>query len=232
MKLARLALALLPALAMCAPTRAGGATPLSPRSGGRSITPSVLEVGDIVVSTSDAPRSWILAHAIHPSNPVSHVWVFVDKELGLGVEAQWDDGVQLRTIDEILADDRFAVVFRSPKLTKQHAAVVATFQKSQIGKAYARTGLARPAGFKIIAAACEILRDSAARIACTRYFDPVLLGTGDNQSIYCSELVLKGFAAAEIPLTTTDPSWSTPADFTPLILTDELRYVGHLKTTP
>ena len=58
----------------------------------------------------------------------------------------------------------------------------------------------------------------------------VNLGTKTNDKWFCSELVLAGYAAADVPLTKNPPHWTAPGEIIPLISNGNLQYVGHLKT--
>ncbi len=71
-------------------------------------------------------------------------------------------------------------------------------------------------------------RDEAAR--CRDWIGRVNLGTRENDSFFCSELVLAAYRDAGVPLTSTPPHWSSPGDIAELSWTGPLSYVGHLKT--
>ncbi len=50
-----------------------------------------------------------------------------------------------------------------------------------------------------------------------------------RDEFFCSQLVFAAFKSVGIPLTETEPNWSTPGDIPKLALTKALNYVGHLK---
>ena len=60
----------------------------------------------------------------------------------------------------------------------------------------------------------------------------VNLGVADNDRFFCSELVLKAYEAAGVPLTTTPPHYNDPGSVAELMQNGILAYVGHLKYVP
>lgn len=55
------------------------------------------------------------------------------------------------------------------------------------------------------------------------------MGNGNSDSFFCSQLVLKAFEEAGLPITDTPAVWNTPLDVLVLSYTRKLGYVGHLK---
>lgn len=177
--------------------------PLSPQTGGRSIAPSALRTGDIIVSTTSGPSS--LAVRLATRAPVSHAALYVNNP-DLVVEAL-GAGVIQQTLSEALADDSLAVVFRVADLTADEAQLVANYAISQVGKKYDYWGAFRAA----------VLWRTSLRI--------VDLGKPDSR-FFCSELVPEAFRRAGRPLTEIDSDEILP-DHLPRL---SLQYIGHLKT--
>ena len=75
---------------------------------------------------------------------------------------------------------------------------------------------------------------------CIRGIALVQLGIGPSDRFFCSQLVLKAYKRASLPLTDACPRLATPADLlhmregdVPSVKTHQaLRYVGHLKLPP
>jgi hypothetical protein len=187
--------------------------PLSPNSGGRSISPSVLRVGDIILSTTNAPES--IGVRLATLSPVSHAVLFVGNpdEVVESIKV----GVIRRSLDAALADDTLAVAFRVPDLTDGEAQLVANYAAAQVGKKYdfwSAFTAAVPWWSPVISPLIPpgpILRR-------------VHIGT-PNSTFFCSELVIEAFKQAGHPLTTQPSDEVLPDDIPALGMT----YIGHLK---
>jgi N-acetyl-anhydromuramyl-L-alanine amidase AmpD/uncharacterized protein YycO len=201
--------------------------PLDPGAGGRSIDASALAVGDIILSTTAATVS----NAIRSMTgaPVSHAMVYTGD--GEQVVEAIGDGVTFRPLAEALADATVAVAFRHPTLTDDSALLVRDFVGRQIGKPYNYWGIVRQARFRIDSAVCRLLGDEA-RARCVNFYGRVNLGTGGDDSFFCSQLVLAAYEAAGLPLTSSPPNWASPGEVAELQLAGTLNYVGHLKAPP
>lgn len=210
-----------------APTTASFAIdiPLDPGAGGRTIDEGDLEMGDIIVSTT----AEFVSRAIQAATkgPVSHSMVYTG-DGGQVVEAI-GDGVVFRPLSQALRSATVAVAFRFPGLTEDQRLRIRDFVGNQIGKNYNYWGLVNQARFTINSAYCDLLAGDA-REACRRFNGRIYLGSGSNDSFFCSQLVLAAYRAADIELTSTPPHWSTPTDIANLRLRHTLNYVGHLRT--
>ncbi|MEJ2866349.1 YiiX/YebB-like N1pC/P60 family cysteine hydrolase [Actinomycetospora sp. OC33-EN08] len=178
--------------------------PLSPSSGGRSVPPSVLRTGDIILSTTGTSSS--MAVRLATSAPVSHASIYVGNPDSV-VEAL-PEGVVLQSLADALADDVLAVAFRLPGLGEDEAQLSANYAVSQVGKTYdfwnAFTAAAQRRG-----------------LAGLRLVD---LGKADS-TFFCSELVAESYRSAGRPLTAAPSDGVLPG----VLPTLGLEYVGHLK---
>ncbi len=201
--------------------------PLDPGTGGRSIGPDALATGDIILSTTDAAISAAIRSAT--SSPVSHALLYVgDGQVVEAIAA----GVQLRTLEEAVAGATVAVAFRHPSITSDQALRVRDFAGQQLGRPYDTWGVVRQAAFRLDRAAFCSGKTGEELERCVSWAGRVNLGTGSNDTFFCSQLVLAAFDGAGIPLTSTPPSWSSPGEIAELSLSGTLGYVGHLKAPP
>jgi hypothetical protein len=140
-------------------------------------------------------------------------------------------GVILRSLTDSLADDSVAVAFRYPGITEEQQLMVRDFAGQQLDKPYNYVGIVRQATFQVESSNCDALPGELQQ-TCRTWIGKVLLGSGNTDTFFCSQLVLAAYASAGIPLTTDPPVWGTPQDIVELSLSAHLAYVGHLKTSP
>jgi V8-like Glu-specific endopeptidase/N-acetyl-anhydromuramyl-L-alanine amidase AmpD/uncharacterized protein YycO len=200
--------------------------PLDPGMGGQSIGESALMAGDIIVSTTSA----VVSAAIRAvsGSPVSHAGLYTGS--GTVIEAI-GDGVVERPIADSLAGSSVAVAFRVPGLGAAQAQQAVEYALSQVGRGFNYFGIVRQAAYRYHSSYCRLLPDSM-QDACRTAVARVDLGTSDGNRFFCSQLVVASFQAAGVPITATDPSWSSPGDVADLRLSSTLEYVGHLKAPP
>lgn len=198
--------------------------PLDPGNGGMSIDESALQIGDIIVSTTPA----LISRAIRVATgaPVSHALIYIG---GSQVVEAIGEGVVLRSLAESVAASTVAVAFRVPDLTSDEGLRVRDFVGKQIGLPYNRMGIVRQAAFQLDRAVFCHGKTGDDYTRCVNWVGRVDMGTPDNSSFFCSELVLAAFADAGVPLVTTPPGWGSPGDIADLRLDGRLAYVGHLK---
>jgi N-acetylmuramoyl-L-alanine amidase/uncharacterized protein YycO len=201
-------------------------TPLDPGAGGVCIDQSALQMGDIIVSTTDHLSSRGIRFGT--GSEVSHAKLYIGA--GQVVEAV-GQGVVLRSLDQSLADDTVAVAFRYPGITQQQQLMVRDYAGQQLDRSYNYVGIVRQALFQVEASNCDALPDDLKQV-CRRWVGRIVLAPGNNGTFFCSELVLGAFANAGIALTANPPSWSTPQDIVDIALSATLAYVGHLKAPP
>ncbi|MEA2588906.1 MAG: hypothetical protein QOH66_1833, partial [Actinomycetota bacterium] len=197
--------------------------PLDPGVGGQSIGEGALEIGDIIVSTTSHLSSRGIRFGT--GSLVSHAKLYIG---GSQVVEAVGDGVVLRSLAESLADDTLAVAFRYPGITHDQQLMVRDFAGTQLGRAYNYVGIVRQALFQIESSNCDALPGELGQ-TCRRWVGRVVLGPGNSDTFFCSQLILAAYANALIPLTSTPPSWTSPGDIVGLELSARLGYVGHLK---
>jgi uncharacterized protein YycO len=201
--------------------------PLDPGTGGISIDERMLQVGDLVLSTTGAVSSWIIRAGT--GAPVSHSMVYIGDGQVVEAVAQ---GVVLRSLADAVSDATTAVAFRKPGLTPEQGAMVRDFVGQQVGKPYNKMGIVRQAGYQLDRAVFCSGKTGEALDRCLNWVGHVNLGTSDDSTFFCSELVVAAFANAGAPLTATPPNWTSPGDLAELRLSGRLSYVGHLKAPP
>lgn len=200
--------------------------PLDPGAGGRSIGADALETGDIIVSTTAEFISGGIR--VVTGQPVSHAMLYVGD--GMVVEAV-GSGVELHTLEQAVGSATVAVAFRYPGLTHDQGLRVRDYVGRQLGRAYNYWGIVRQARFRMASSVCDLFSGER-REACRTRLARVYLGSGDNQTFFCSQLVLAAYRDAGVPLSAGDPSWASPGDIPELHLATNLAYVGHLKAPP
>ncbi|MCC7507450.1 MAG: hypothetical protein IT259_19240 [Saprospiraceae bacterium] len=199
--------------------------PLSPATGGMSLDWNALHRGDIILSTTTAVQS--AAIRAFTNSPISHACVYIGD--GRIIEAV-GSGVEDKSLDSALADDSVAVAFRHPQMTSDKALQLRDYLGQQLGRPYNYWGIARQATFRVESSRCSLVPTETLREACRNFFGRILLGTPDNQSFFCSQLVLEAYQQIGLPLTNTPANWATPNDIAVLSYNGTLLYVGHLKT--
>ena len=202
--------------------------PLDPGNGGMSIGPDALQIGDIILSTTDAASSGLIRFGT--GSPVSHAMLYVDQ--GQQVIEAIGSGVTMRPLADAIAHATLAVAFRSPGLDEAHRQLVADAAVTHVGEPYDKIGIVRQAKFQIDRHVCDLLSGTAAA-TCRDYVGYVDLGTPRPGTFFCSELVVAAYDAAGAPLTTAPYNWTSPDDLAELAFRDgALAYVGHLKSPP
>ena len=196
--------------------------PLEPTRGGMSIDEGSLEVGDIVVSTTGDLISKIIRD--FTGSLVSHAALYVGD--GMVVEAV-ASGVELRTLEDALEDDLYAVALRHPAITEDQGMRIRDFAGEQIDRKYDYRAIGMHALYRVAAGVCAGM-SGITRAACKVARRRIAFGNDDADRWFCSELVFAAFKAAGVPFGTT-PMARTPGGL--LTLDPPLEYVGHLKTT-
>ncbi len=200
-----------------------GATeiPLAPGSGGLSIDERSLEIGDIFVSTTTDTVSGII-RAVSDS-AVSHAGLYVGD--GMVVESI-GSGVQLKTLEQALADDFYAVALRRPDLTEEQRLRIRDFAGQQLDRSYDFRAVAMHGLYRLAAPVCDNLGDRVDRMLCHAARWQIAFGNDDADRWFCSELVFAAYDAAGVSLGVL-PVAGAPQDL--LTLDPPLEYVGHLK---
>ena len=192
--------------------------PLDPGNGGRSILFDLLQPGDLIFSTTSGFGSQAIRD-ITGGGPASHVRLYVGTAITGSpavIEAEPIPGVILSDLATVLDGDSVAVAFRDPRITLDSASLAVDFASQQIGRGFNFFGIVRQALFRLLPQIDLIVN----------------LGTDDNQTFFCSQLVTSAFENAGLPLTLTPPNFDSPDDIVALQWFGELDYVGHLKFVP
>ncbi|WP_158789039.1 YiiX/YebB-like N1pC/P60 family cysteine hydrolase [Granulicella sp. L46] len=190
--------------------------PLSPNAGGQTILESVLQKGDILLTTTTSTDGWAsaavsaLIRQATGGGPVSHSAVFIGNDSV--IDATITGGVNVNSYNDFAQKASVIVAFRYPSITAAQQQNIVDFCLSQLGKPYALIGAVASAHF---------------------FFGPLLhqlvdMG-GTDGSFYCSKLVIDSYGNAGANLVTADPQWQSPNDLISLTWFGELGYVGHLK---
>lgn len=174
--------------------------PLDPGVGGCSIGETALQMGDIIVSTTDAGVSGAIR--VGTGSSVSHAALYDGN--GMVIEAL-GHGVVAHSIATALSDDSLAVVYRAPNLTDTQRRMAVEWALLQVGTPYSVSG-ALLSSDKLMC-----------RVAGPR-----------PGAFFCSQLVFEAFVQAGAPLSSLPSQCVTPADAV-AIAAHSLTYVGHLK---
>lgn len=191
--------------------------PLTPSSGGMSIDGRLLQVGDVIFSTTNKPLSWLI-RLLSGEGPVSHVAIVSDKvgDLVFIIEAV-GTGVRKVPIENFLIDNKIAVAFRYPNISAaQTNNFIAPYLNSRIGTQYDKFGA--------MSSISTLFRFNNKKVE-------VDYGQLNSQKTYCSKLMLEAYQSANIDLSQVTGNWS-PNGLVTLSWTDILVYVGHLKYAP
>lgn len=206
---------------------------LDPANGGRLITDTALQPGDILLSSTNGITS--AGIRLITLAPVSHASLYIgNQEI---VEAV-GSGVRRRSLTETLDEEAVVVAFRHPQLQSVQAEKIRSFALEKVGKPYDHLGIVLQAPFSLERRLCELpLMPDVLRNACLQGIAAIQLGTANNDRFFCSQFVLESYRRAELPITDADPRWISPADILHMREGDvpsmkihqALTYVGHLK---
>lgn len=209
---------------------------LNPSNGGTLITAAQLLPGDIILTADNGLKSSGIR--LITLSPVSHAaLVTADNQV---VEAV-GEGIRLRTVAQMVAEESTVVVFRHPKVTAEHMLKMGVFFDKHLGRKYNYVGVMLQAPFTLERQVCELpLVPSLVRDFCIQGVAAVQLGMGRNDQFFCSQFVLEAYKTAGLPLTSADPRLINPGDLlhmregdVPSIrIHQALQYVGHLKSPP
>src|SRR5262249_55695033 len=111
--------------------------PLDPGVGGVCINENELEVGDIIVSTTDQVISGAIK--LVSGAEVSHAMLYVGGQVIEAIRK----GVVLRPLTEALAESTLAVVFRYPGLSEEKQQLIVRKAEEYLNKPYNFAGVAR-----------------------------------------------------------------------------------------
>ncbi len=207
---------------------------LTPANGGRHISSTELQPGDIILSSTDGVTS--MGIRLLTLSPVSHAALYLGND---DIAEAVGSGIRTRKMGEFIADESTIVAFRHPGVRAEHAETMRNFAQAQSGKKYNVMGVVIQAPFTLQRQYCELpLVPSLVRDACIRGLAAIQLGVARNDRFFCSQFVLAAYQEAKLPLTTADPLLVSPADLlhmregdVPSVRIEQtLHYVGHLKS--
>jgi hypothetical protein len=150
-------------------------------------------------------------------------------------------GIVVRSVDAMLADESVVVAFRHPRLTGEQGERIGAFALSKVGGSYNHVGVVLMAPFSLERRLCEVpLVPEVVRDFCIRGVATIQLGASRNDRFFCSQFVLEAYRQAGLPITDADPRFISPADIlhmregdVPSVrIHESLVYLGHLKTAP
>lgn len=209
---------------------------LAPDNGGALVDASALQPGDIILSAANGVTS--AGIRLLTLAPVSHAAVYIGERRIAEAVGQ---GIVLRSVDDMLADESVVVAFRHPRLSAEQGERIGAFARSQVGGSYNHVGVVLMAPFSLERRLCELpLVPGLVRDFCIRGVAAIQLGASRNDRFFCSQFVLEAYRRAGLPITDADPRWISPADIlhmregdVPSVrIHDALLYLGHLKVPP
>ncbi len=196
---------------------------LVPQAGGRSIDAAALEIGDIIVLTTDVVISGLIVDT--GGSQESYAVLYVGDGI---VIAAAGGGVTLTTLEHAFEDNSFAVALRYPGLTEDQKLIIRGFAGQHLDSGYDYVSIAKPTLYRLAGEICDQLEGfSQAVCEASRY--QVNFGNDDADRWYCSELVFAAYEHAGAHLAIL-PHTSAPSSL--VSLTKTLEYVGHLEGYP
>lgn len=200
---------------------------------GVALTPDELRPGDIVLSA--APTLSSVGIQVLTFAPVSHAALYIGE--GKVVEAL-PPRVQVRSVEELLAEEDMALVLRHRGLSDEQAEALRDYALGKTGSAFSYFGVTLQGPFSVARRVCELpLVPSALRDLCLRGLGSIQYLAPSERQFFCSQLVLQAYEHAGTPLTGADPRMMAPSDILHMREGDvpsvrvhtRLHYVGHLK---
>jgi len=193
--------------------------PLSPNHGGKSILPSALEVGDIIISTTDKYKSEVIRKLTN--SYFSHAMVVYDisKSNNPELMESVSEGARIITYNDMIKESSIAVSFRVPNIKISDKKKIKEWLLTKIGADYDYWA---------------VIKDF---LAIGFYYNgkkySIDIGykneDEDNNKYYCSELVFQLYKEIGINLINYDEWNRLPQRFVEMSYFNSLDYVGHLK---
>ena len=159
---------------------------------GAALTPADLKPGDILLTAAQTlPSTGIQMMTFAP---VSHAAVYIGD--GQVVEAV-RPRVQVRRVEDLLAEETIALVFRHPDLTAEQAQSMRTFMLAQVGKDFNYFSMYLHVPTLVVRRLCELpLIPSVVRDACIKGIGAVHYLAANERQFFCSQLVLQAYRQA------------------------------------
>jgi len=200
-------------------------SPLDPVAGGRSILPGILEIGDIILSTTTDEVSLAIRSAT--GSEVSHASIYIG---GGKVIHATQAGVQEWSVGQLMDACSLCVAYHHRDMDSVKAGKIVEFLKRALSNhsAFDGWGLIHAAPSQLLASYCDVLIGNA-RQDCLNLARRIQPGTDNNDQFFCSELIFAALKEAGLSISTVQPSFSSPQDAIRLYFDGSLQYVGHLK---
>ena len=208
---------------------------IAPVAGRAPLTEKDLRAGDILLSAG--PGLVAAGVQLVTLASVSHAALYVGN--GLIVEAVRPQ-VQVRHLDDVLAEERLVLVLRYPDMTPEQGHAVSSYALQKSGAGFNFLGVTLHVPLAVSRRACELpLVPAPFRDVCIRSFGVIqVAAVGDR--VFCSQLVLEAYRQTGLPITGADPRLISPADIlhmregdvSPVKIHKPLQFVGHLKYQP
>lgn len=207
-----------------------------PEGGSRVIDTSVIQTGDILLTSPFGPTS--MGIRLFSASSVSHAAIYLGNDLV--AEAVGGSGVQIVTMNEVMEHNTKIIVLRVPGLSEQQALTIRQFSESKVGVKYNYNGVALMAPFMFTRQLCNLNPFSSTfRNDCLNTMAQIQLGDDEDAKgkLFCSQFVIEAYNQAGLPITASAPVWVSPVDLLHMregdvaFLTPNkpLQYVGHLK---
>lgn len=177
-----------------------------------------LKRADILLSSSADLRSLLIRAG--ELSPYSHAFLFVGH--GVIVEAV-GHGVERKSLTMALASDSHVVVYRYRNMPPGKADAIAQYGEAQVNKRYNYFGAFHAAMKTPVATVIGMV--SPSMLVAGAAMDADSMFHKDGSSLYCSELVVRAYAAAGLDLG-VPVGMSTPSMFAG---SPKLELLGHLK---
>lgn len=181
-----------------------------------TITSAQMQPADIIVSTATGAVSGTIRAG--SMSRFSHAALYIGN--GEVVEAI-GEGVVRQSLENALADDTLAVVYRRNGLTSAQAGMVISFASNQTGKKYDYAGVV---GASSTTPGGILGRVIFVPIAIAQDVGNIANMISPESSFFCSELVLRAFEKASVPISSSRTS--SPGD---IPVSHSVKFVGNLK---
>jgi cell wall-associated NlpC family hydrolase len=199
--------------------------PLDPGVGGRSILPEVLEVGDLILSTTNDPVLSAIGSAT--GSEVSHASMYIGNGKVIHAKAA---GMEELNIHQLMDSCTLCVAYHHRDMNQTKASKILQFLRTAADNhiAFDGWGLIQAAPSQLLASYCDSLMGTA-RQTCLNSARSILPGTDNNDQFFCSKLIFSALKEAGLTISTIQPSFSSTQEAVRLFYDGTLHYVGHLK---
>ncbi|WP_081758380.1 YaeF family permuted papain-like enzyme [Chania multitudinisentens] len=207
----------------------------APQNTFREVDETALQDGDLLFSSTIGLTS--LGIRLFSASSVSHVAIYIGN--GQVAEAV-GDGVQIVSLEAVLAHSDKLFALRMPNLTSNQAEQIRHFAQQKAGSRYNYQGIIEMMPFMVTKQLCSLNPFSKDfRQQCVQGLAAAQLSTptSNESSYFCSQFVLAAFEHAGHPLTLASSGWVSPGDLlhmregdvATLAPNQALAYIGHIK---